>query len=226
MLPSARDEVLPRAPGGTARRAWRRRCPARQRRAFRAVGVVRSARRRAASPRDWLTDSEKHSRTRPRCGRRRSSPIRSAGLEEAGDVFGRDRVARLRPPILAGIAKVRDDCCYAFGAGVFQGPDKEQQTVIWALFCVAIQGVDHEHILATHLGERSDLVFAILEPALLVRAEDQLEMLCDSLAVILCAPDRKQREPYHVALHRYQQSEPRHEEHLDLAQSAVVAFVI
>jgi hypothetical protein len=51
--------------------------------------------------------------------------------------------------------------------------------------------VDHKHVLATHLGERSDFVFAILELTLFMRAEDQLEVASDAFAVILCTADRK-----------------------------------
>src|SRR6516225_1372050 len=121
--------------------------------------------------------------------------VRSAGLEEPRNVFGRDRVTRLRPPVLAGVAKVRDDSRYPLGAGVFQRPDEEQQTaelVVWALFGIPIQRVNHEHVLPAHLDERTDLMLAVLEPALLMRAEDQLEVLHDALAIFPRALNREQ----------------------------------
>jgi hypothetical protein len=124
--------------------------------------------------------------------------VRSTGLEEPCHIFGRDRVAGLRPPVLAGVAKVGDDCRYALGAGVFQRADEEQQAaelVVWALLGIPVQRVHHEHILSAHLDERTDLVLAVLERALLMRAEDQLEVLRDSLAIIPGAFDRKHGEP-------------------------------
>src|SRR6516162_1184635 len=134
--------------------------------------------------------------------------VRSAGLKEPCNIFGRDRVARLRPPVLAGVAKVRNDCRYALGAGVFQRPDEEQQTaelVVWTLRGIAIQRVNHKHVLPAHLDEWTDLMLTVLESAFLVRAEHQLEMLRDALAIISGAFDREQGKPAihrHAVLHR------------------------
>src|SRR6516164_260320 len=131
--------------------------------------------------------------------------IGSTCLEEARDIFGGDRVAGLRPSVLAGVAKVRDDCRYALRTSVFQRSDKEEQTakfIVGALFAIAIQRVNHKDVLATHLDERSNLVLAIIEPAFLMRPENQLEVLRDSLAIISGAFDREQSEPGHAALHQ------------------------
>jgi hypothetical protein len=62
--------------------------------------------------------------------------------------------------------------------------------------------MDHEHVLTAHLDERPDLVLTILESALLVRAEDQIEVSSDTLAIFPRTFGRKQAEPvsHHATL--------------------------
>src|SRR6516165_9750849 len=67
--------------------------------------------------------------------------IRPARLEESRHVFRRDRVARLRPSILAGVAKIRNHGGDPLGAGVLQRPDEEEQAtdlVVGALLGVSV----------------------------------------------------------------------------------------
>ena len=54
--------------------------------------------------------------------------IGPAGLEHLRHVFRRDRVARLRAPILPGIAKIGDNGGDALGTSILQRADEEQQS--------------------------------------------------------------------------------------------------
>ena len=53
--------------------------------------------------------------------------IRAACLEEPRHVFCRDRVTRLRAPILAGVAKIRNHSGDPLGTRVLQRADEEEQ---------------------------------------------------------------------------------------------------
>ena len=86
-------------------------------------------------------------------GHHRVCPAR---LEEPGHVFGRDRIARLGPPVLAGVAKIRNDRRHPLGAGVLERADKKQQPaqlVVRALLGIAIKRVHYKHILPADLDE-------------------------------------------------------------------------
>src|SRR6516162_11624032 len=72
----------------------------------------------------------------------RDDRIGPAGFEHLRHVFGRDRIARLRAPVLAGVAKVGDNGGDALGASILQGADEEQQStelVVGALLSVAVE---------------------------------------------------------------------------------------
>ena len=60
--------------------------------------------------------------------------------------------------------------------------------------------MDNKHIVSANVGERADLVFAILKRPLFVLVEREIELLRDSQAVIPRAPDRKQAQ---FAIHQH-----------------------
>ena len=70
--------------------------------------------------------------------------------DEIGDELGRNRRARPRLTILAGIAEIGDDGGDALGRGAFQRVDANQQ-----LHQIVIRGIasrlQHEHVLAAHI---------------------------------------------------------------------------
>ena len=124
-------------------------------------------------------------------GHHRVSPTT---LKKARHVFGGHRVARLRPPILAGIAEIWNHRGYPLRTGILQRADEKKEPaelVVRALLGITVERVDDKRILAAHLDERPDLVLAILETAFLVCAEDLVEASRDALAVIPRAFDRK-----------------------------------
>ena len=58
----------------------------------------------------------------------REHRIGSGCLKHLRHVFCRDRIARLRAPVLAGVAKIGDDGGDALGAGILECPDEEKQS--------------------------------------------------------------------------------------------------
>jgi hypothetical protein len=101
-------------------------------------------------------------------------PVHSARLEEPRHVLCRDRITRLRAPVLARIAKVGHHGGDALGTGVLQSPDEKQQAaelIIWALLGVPVERVDDKDIPPAHLGERAYFVLAVFERALFVFGE-------------------------------------------------------
>ena len=103
---------------------------------------------------------------------RHDDPVDPDRFEHRRDVSGDDRIIWLGPPILARIAEIGRHRRHVRGAGILQRAAKEQQPaklVVAALVVVPIQRMQHEDVVAADILERTSLVLAILEAALLVR---------------------------------------------------------
>ena len=100
------------------------------------------------------------------------------GLEELGDIARGDRVVGLGATILAGVAEIRGHRGDGVGPGILEGTAEEEksaQLVVGALYVIAVQGMDHEDVVAFYTLERSRLVLAVLEGALLVLRQRHFE---------------------------------------------------
>jgi len=126
------------------------------------------------------------------------------GLEQARQIARGHRVARLGLAILARVAEVGHDRGDARRGGVLQRTDEKQQPaqlVVGALVRAAVERLHHVAVAAAHALQRSRLVLAVLEIALLVRAELGAELRRDALGE---RPRRIQRKQRQIALgHRF-----------------------
>ena len=100
------------------------------------------------------------------------------GLEDLRDIARGDRVVGLGASILASVAEIRGHRGDGVGSGILEGAAEEEksaQFVVSALHVIAVQGMDDEDVVAPYALERSRLVLAVLEGALLVRRQRHLE---------------------------------------------------
>src|SRR5690606_25493046 len=125
-------------------------------------------------------------------------------LEQARQIARGHRVARLGLAIFARVAEVGHDRGDARRGGVLQRTDEEQQPaqlVVGALIRAAVERLHDVAVAAAHALQRSGLVLAVLEIALLVRAELGAELRHDALGE---RPRRIQREQRETAFgHRF-----------------------
>ena len=101
----------------------------------------------------------------------RHDAVGADDLEELGDVARGHRVAGLGLPVLAGVSEVGDDRGDPRRAVLLAGGDEEQQLdqlVVGRGAVAAGEAVDDVDVLAAHADERTRLVLAVLEVALLV----------------------------------------------------------
>jgi hypothetical protein len=127
------------------------------------------------------------------------------GLEELGDIARGDRIVGFGAAILAGVAEIRRHRGDGVGPGVLEGAAEEEkaaQLVVRALLVIAMQGMDDEDVVALHAQERSRLVLAILEGALLVRRQRHLEARRDQFGEGTASfqPEESEGAMFHILL--------------------------
>ncbi|MDA9469178.1 hypothetical protein XH87_32060 [Bradyrhizobium sp. CCBAU 53415] len=128
----------------------------------------------------------------------RHDSARTDRLEQGRQVADGHGIIFLRPAILSRIAEIWRDRGHAGGARVLQCADQEQQAtklVIRALDGATVKTVNHVDIATGHRIERTDLVFAVFEAALLVSGQLAAQRRRDVLAQLRAAVQGEQAQP-------------------------------
>ena len=128
----------------------------------------------------------------------RDDGVCSNCFEQGCDVTDCHGIIVLRPPVLARVAKIRDDRGDLLSPGILQCTDEEQEPaklVVRGLDRPPVQTMHDINIASRDSLEWSDLVFAVLEIPLLVDGKHTAERLGDRRAQRIAALQCKQLQP-------------------------------
>ncbi len=124
----------------------------------------------------------------------RQHPVGAGDGDHVGDELGRDRRARARFAVLAGIAVIGDDGGDAARRGALQRIERDQQ-----LHQIVVRGIgrrlDHEHVLAAHVLVHLDEHFHVGEAPHARVGERQFQIRRNSLGQ---RPIAVARENFHA----------------------------